>query len=83
MGWNQCDFPSLHGKLHVGDIIYSINRIKVTSVDSALKLLRSSNEAKIEMVIRRMPLAKVISIRKNLDGEGLGIKRDGGSGEVW
>ena len=82
VGWNQKDFPSLHGKLHVGDLILSINKVKVTSVDVAYKLLKNASEPKIEVELRRMPHATVLAIRRNAEGENLGIKREGGTGEV-
>ena len=82
MGWNQRDFPSLHGKLHLGDQLISVNGVKVTTVDVAQKLLKGATTPKITMVLHRMPYAKVFAIRRDAEGQSLGIKREGGSGEV-
>ncbi|RUS73755.1 hypothetical protein EGW08_018492 [Elysia chlorotica] len=82
VGWNQRDFPSLHGKLHIGDQLISVNGVKVTSVDVAQKLLRGASTPKITLVLHRMPFARVFAIRRDAEGQSLGIKREGGSGEI-
>ncbi|KAH9518570.1 hypothetical protein Btru_017193 [Bulinus truncatus] len=82
VGWNQKDFPSLHGKLHIGDILLSVNNVEVKSVEMAQKLLKQPNPSKVDVVLKRMPFAKVIAIRKNSEGQNLGIKREGGTGEI-
>ncbi|XP_012939292.1 mucin-17 [Aplysia californica] len=82
VGWNQKDFPSLHGKLHIGDLLFSINKIKVNSTEMAYKLLKHVTDPKIEVVMRRMPFAKVFAIRRSAEGQSLGIKREGGTGEI-
>uniref|UniRef100_A0A0B7BG52 PH domain-containing protein n=1 Tax=Arion vulgaris TaxID=1028688 RepID=A0A0B7BG52_9EUPU len=85
-GWNQKDFPSLHGKLHLGDLIFSINDVSVTTSEAAQKLLKhpssSSSSSKIEINLHRMPYAKVFAIHRNAEGQSLGIKREGGTGEI-
>ncbi|GFR73798.1 flocculation protein FLO11-like [Elysia marginata] len=80
-GWNQQDFPSLHGKLHLGDQLISVNGVKVPSSDIAQKLLKGSTTPKITVILHRMPYAKVFAIRRDAEGQSLGIKREGGSGE--
>ncbi|XP_055881675.1 uncharacterized protein LOC106061045 isoform X1 [Biomphalaria glabrata] len=82
VGWNQKDFPSLHGKLHIGDILISVNNVEVTSLESAQKLLKQPNPSKVDVTLQRMPYAKVFAIRKNTEGQSLGIKREGGTGEI-
>lgn len=82
VGWNQRDFPSLHGKLHLGDQLISVNGVKVSSVEVAQKLLKGATTPKITVSLHRMPFAKVFSIRRDAEGQSLGIKREGGSGEI-
>ncbi|GFO50451.1 syntenin-2 [Plakobranchus ocellatus] len=82
VGWNQRDFPSLHGKLHIGDQLISVNGVKVSSVDIAQKLLRGATSPKITVMLHRMPFAKVFAIRRDAEGQSLGIKREGGTGEI-
>ncbi|XP_059162106.1 cyclin-dependent kinase 12-like isoform X2 [Physella acuta] len=83
-GWNQKDFPSLHGKLHVGDLVFSVNNVRVTSVEMAQKLLRQPNASasKTEIMLHRMPYAKVFAIHRSVEGQSLGLKRNGGTGEI-
>lgn len=81
-GWNQKDFPSLHSKFHIGDQVISICNVRVTTAAQALKLLKNSSADVIEMLIKRMPHAKVLAIRRSAEGESIGIKRNGGTGEV-
>ncbi|BFZ00991.1 hypothetical protein BsWGS_04029 [Bradybaena similaris] len=82
VGWNQKDFPSLHGKLHLGDLIFSINNVRVTSAETAHKLLKQAPDCNIELKLHRMPYAKVFAIHRNAEGQSLGIKRNGGTGEI-
>ena len=49
----------------------------------AQKLIKHcSDEDKITFIIRRVPHAKVFAIRRSENGESLGIRREGSTGEV-
>ena len=82
MGWNQKDFPSLHGKFHIGDQLISICNIKITSAAMAHKMLRHPSVDPVEMLVKRTPYAKVLAIRRVAEGQNIGIKRNGGTAEV-
>ncbi|CAG5116416.1 unnamed protein product [Candidula unifasciata] len=82
VGWNQKDFPSLHGKLHLGDLVFSVNGSRVTSADTAQKLLKQAPSSNIELMLHRMPYAQVFAIHRSAEGQSLGIKRNGGTGEI-
>lgn len=50
----------------------------------AQKLLRQPNTSasKTEIMLHRMPYAKVFAIHRSVEGQSLGLKRNGGTGEV-
>ena len=49
----------------------------------ARKLIKyCSDEDKITFIIRRVPHGKIFAVRRSQDGESLGIRREGGTGEV-
>ena len=82
VGWNQKDFPSLHGKFHIGDQLISVCNIKVTSAAMAHKMLKHPTGDTVEMLVRRTPHALVLAIRRMAEGQNIGIKRNGGTAEV-
>lgn len=81
-GWNQKDFPSLHGRFHIGDEVISICNNKVTSSQMAHKLLKHPPSDLVEMLVKRTPHARVMAIRRAAEGENIGIKRNGGTAEI-
>ncbi|PVD30767.1 hypothetical protein C0Q70_10042 [Pomacea canaliculata] len=81
-GWNQSDFPSLHGKFHIGDIVLSINSVKVANSAMAVKLLKHQTAEVVEVMVKRIPYGQVIAIRRSAEGESLGIRRVGGTAEI-
>ena len=49
----------------------------------AQKLIKHcSEEDKITFIIRRVPHGKIFAVRRTENGESLGIRREGGTGEV-
>ena len=48
----------------------------------AKKALKSCNTEQIDLVIKRLPYAKVMAIRRQQTGENLGLQRLGGTAEV-
>lgn len=81
-GWNQIDFPSLHGKFHIGDQVISICNQKVTSAAVAQKMLKHPPSEPVEMLVNRTPHARVLAIRRVAEGQNIGIKRSGGTAEI-
>ncbi|XP_046562073.1 uncharacterized protein LOC124271053 [Haliotis rubra] len=80
-GWNWKDFPRLHSKFHVGDELLSINSQPVENASSAMKILKHASKP-MEVVVRRIPNARVFEIRRSAEGQSLGIRREGGTGEI-
>jgi len=82
-GWNQKARPFLHNAFHVGDQIVSINFQVVENSRMAYKLIKHSGaEDKIIFIVRRVPNARVLAIRRELEGQDLGLRRQGGTGEI-
>ncbi|XP_076461879.1 uncharacterized protein LOC143294318 [Babylonia areolata] len=82
VGWNQKDFPSLHGKFHIGDQLISVCNVKITSATMAQKMLKHPPVDLVEMLVKRTPHARVLAIRRVAEGQSIGIKRNGGTAEI-
>lgn len=70
--------PSLYC-LHVGDQLLAINNIVVKSPTDAQKYIKMCSGLFVEITIRRLPLAGIFFIRREFEGQCLGIIRDKGS----
>ena len=82
-GWNQRARPYLNNAVHLGDQLVSIHGQVVESAKMAHKLIKHcSDEDKLVFMVRRMPRGKVFAIRRLVNGESLGITRNGGTAEV-
>ena len=56
----------------------------VESSKMAMKLIKDCLEtARITFILRRIPKAKLLVIKRNYERESLGIRRNGGTAEVW
>jgi hypothetical protein len=65
--------------LHVGDQLLAINNIVIKSPADAQKYIKMCSGLFVEVTIRRLPLAGVFLLRREFDGQCLGIIRDGNS----
>ncbi|KAK3094675.1 hypothetical protein FSP39_004799 [Pinctada imbricata] len=81
-GWDMRACPRLSDKLHIGDRVIQINQIDVSNTIMAHKVIKHSNQDMMELVVKRLPLAKVFSITRTLNRQPLGIKREGGTAEI-
>ncbi|XP_033756938.1 uncharacterized protein LOC117339463 [Pecten maximus] len=81
-GWDGRRFPRLAEKIHIGDQLLSVEDVRVTSSIQASKLLKQTQSQRVTFVIKRLPYASILAIRRNHDGENLGITRDGGTAEI-
>lgn len=68
--------------VHIGDEVTKINDIRVTNAQMAKKTLKSCITEQVDLVIKRLPYAHVMAIRRRQSGENLGIQRLGGTAEV-
>lgn len=81
-GWDQNHYPRLYDKFHIGDQLLSINDVQCTDLAFAHKLIKNVKAESIEVTVRRLPHGKVFAIQRTVEGENLGIKREGGTAEI-
>ncbi|XP_071168867.1 uncharacterized protein [Mytilus edulis] len=82
IGWDFKHYPRLSESIHIGDEVTKINDLRVTNANMAKKVLKSCNTEQIDLVIKRLPYAKVMAIRRHQTGENLGLQRLGGTAEI-
>ncbi|GAB0088346.1 uncharacterized protein DMENIID0001_027490 [Sergentomyia squamirostris] len=75
-GWKQKEHPMLYNALHIGDQLISVGGVTVGSSADANKLIRSTLGLYVELIIRRVPFGRCYAIRRDLDGQCLGLVRD-------
>ncbi|XP_054716936.1 uncharacterized protein LOC129226358, partial [Uloborus diversus] len=80
-GWKQKEHPFLHNTFHVGDRVISIAGHRILSVQDAHKAIKHQSSI-VEFVVRRVPCGKVLAIKRDFEGQDLGIIREGGSAEI-
>jgi hypothetical protein len=78
-GWKQREHPVLYNALHIGDQLISIAGTPVSTPAEANKLIRAAPGLFVEMLIRRVPFGRVYAIRREMEGQCLGLIRDGNS----
>jgi len=81
-GWRQRDFPVLYNAFHVGDRIVSVGGQSVRTASEFSKLVKPKDVGHVEIVIRRTPFARVHYLRKEVDGQPVGVLTQGGSSEI-
>ena len=85
VGWKQKEFPVLYNAFHVGDQIVSAGGTTIRTVSEfhkAVKVQQSQQQLHIEIIIRRLPFAQVFHLRREVDGQPLGIVLNGASSEI-
>lgn len=63
--------------LHVGDQLLAVNNIVIKSPSDAQKYIKMCSGLFVEITIRRLPMAGIFLIRREFEGQCLGIIRDG------
>ena len=81
-GWDVKKYPRLYDKFHIGDQVLSVNDVEVTDLSFTHKIVKHIKADLVEVTIRRLPNASAFAIQRSVEGENLGIKREGGTGEV-
>ena len=81
-GWDVKKYPRLYDKFHIGDQVLSVNDVQVTDIAFTHKIVKHIKADYVELTIRRLPYANVYAIQRSMEGENLGLKREGGTGEV-
>uniref|UniRef100_A0A182XWT1 PDZ domain-containing protein n=1 Tax=Anopheles stephensi TaxID=30069 RepID=A0A182XWT1_ANOST len=81
-GWKQKEHPVLYNALHIGDQMISVAGVAITSAADAHKAIRAAPGLFVELIIRRVPFGRVYAIRRELDGQCLGLIRDGNTATI-
>lgn len=81
-GWDVKKYPRLYDKFHIGDQVLSVNDVQVTDIAFTHKIVKHIKADYVELTIRRLPYANVYAIQRSMEGENLGLKREGGTGEI-
>jgi hypothetical protein len=96
-GWKQRDFPVLYNAFHIGDQILSVagNPVRTASDFNKLVKAKSNNPSnsgttsgppqevlQVEIIVRRLPFAQVFHLKREIDGQPLGLVLNGNTAEV-
>ncbi|KAJ8874467.1 hypothetical protein PR048_025316 [Dryococelus australis] len=81
-GWKQREHPMLYNALHIGDQLLSTAGILVQCAADAQKLIRGATSLYVEFIIRRIPFGRVFAIRRDAEGQSLGIVQEGQTAEI-
>lgn len=82
-GWKQREYPVLFNAFHIGDQILSVSGVLIRSTSEFSKLVKSkTNELHVEIIIRRVPFAQVFHLKRDIEGQSLGILTNSTSAEV-
>uniref|UniRef100_A0A182VY29 PH domain-containing protein n=1 Tax=Anopheles minimus TaxID=112268 RepID=A0A182VY29_9DIPT len=81
-GWKQKEHPVLYNALHIGDQMISVAGVAIMSAADAHKAIRAAPGLFVELIIRRVPFGRVYAIRRELDGQCLGLIRDGNTATI-
>lgn len=73
-GWKQRDYPVLYNGFHIGDQIVSVGGVNVrTAAEFTKQVKQKSEHLHVEIIIRRLPLAQVFHLRKDIEGQPWGL----------
>lgn len=72
----------LYNALHIGDRLVSVAGLSVGTAAEVNRLIRSSQSAYIEFIVRRLPFGRVYAIRREMDGQCLGLIRENNTATI-
>ncbi|XP_037824330.1 flocculation protein FLO11 isoform X2 [Lucilia sericata] len=81
-GWKQKEHPVLYNALHIGDQLLSIAGVTISSATEANKIIRNTNTLFVEVLVRRIPFGRGYAIRREREGQCLGLIRDGNTSTI-
>lgn len=80
-GWKQKEHPLLHNTFHIGDCIISIAGHRIHNVQEAQKAIKHQPLV-VEFIVNRVPHGCVLAIKRQYDGQDLGLIREGNTAEI-
>ncbi|EDV42633.1 uncharacterized protein Dana_GF16925 [Drosophila ananassae] len=81
-GWKQKEHPVLYNALHIGDQLLTIAGVNISSAAEANKIIRNTNTLFVEVLLRRIPFGRAYAIRRDREGQCLGLIRDGNTATI-
>ncbi|KAH8312353.1 hypothetical protein KR044_010388 [Drosophila immigrans] len=81
-GWKQKEHPVLYNALHIGDQLLSIAGVSISTAAEANKIIRNTNTLFVEVLLRRIPFGRAYAIRRDREGQCLGLIRDGNTSTI-
>ena len=82
-GWNKKLRPTFARALHVGDEVVALNSHKLDDLRTLHTLIGDARDSDVmTFTLKRLPLARALLLVRDRDGQNLGLKRNGGTGEV-
>lgn len=80
-GWKQKMYPQLHNTFHIGDCLISVCGERVHDSCQVLRLMKSQPLI-VEIILSRLPYGFVFVLKRDYEGQDLGLIRDGNTAEV-
>ncbi|XP_015788317.1 uncharacterized protein LOC107365342 [Tetranychus urticae] len=80
-GWKQKMYPQLHNTFHIGDCLISVCGERVYDSCQVLRLMKTQPLI-VEIILSRVPYGFVFVLKRDFEGQDLGIVRDGNTAEV-
>ncbi|XP_046462679.1 uncharacterized protein LOC124208865 isoform X2 [Daphnia pulex] len=83
-GWRQKEKPLLYNVFHIGDQIIRVSHCNVSSSVDVNRLIKNESSGQIEFIVRRIPFGRVFHLRREAEGQSLGIvlTEAGGGAEI-
>jgi len=81
-GWKQREHPLLYHSFHIGDRVISIAGHNIHTAHDAHSIIKSTMAPKIEIVVGRIPFGQAFAIKRDFEGQDLGLRRDGNTAEI-
>ncbi|XP_066977437.1 uncharacterized protein [Macrobrachium rosenbergii] len=81
-GWKQREHPYLHNTFHIGDRLVSVCGVQVNNATEAHNLIKNEPTLMVEFIIRRVPHGKVFALKRETEGQPLGVIREGNTAEI-
>ncbi|KAK4029858.1 uncharacterized protein LOC116931208 [Daphnia magna] len=79
-GWRQKEKPLLYNVFHIGDQIMRVSHCNVSSSVDVNRLIKNESSGQIEFIVRRIPFGRVFHLRREAEGQSLGIVTEAGGG---
>lgn len=81
-GWRQKEKPLLYNVFHIGDQIIRVGHCNVSSSTDIHRLLKCDGSIQVEFIVRRMPFGRVFHLRREAEGQSLGLVTEISGAEI-